>query len=65
MPWQQALTGALLAGAEEHGIEPLIYEAAGQGVAWLREEEPLAAIFARLVAQTDAALARLTALTAR
>jgi NAD(P)H-dependent flavin oxidoreductase YrpB (nitropropane dioxygenase family) len=62
MPWQQALTGELLAAVEEHDIEPLIYEAAGQGVEWLREEAPLATIFARLVAQTDAALARLTGL---
>jgi NAD(P)H-dependent flavin oxidoreductase YrpB (nitropropane dioxygenase family) len=63
MPWQHALTGGLLAAIEEHEIEPLLYEAAGQSVAWLTREEPVAGIFARLVAQTDAALARLARLT--
>jgi len=62
MPWQQALTGELLAAVEEHGIEPLVYEAAGQSVAWLRQEEPTAEIYARLVRDTDSALARLAAL---
>jgi len=65
MPWQQALTGELLAAVEEHGIEPLVYEAAGQGVAWLQGEETVAAIFARLVAQTDAAMRRLAGMAPR
>jgi NAD(P)H-dependent flavin oxidoreductase YrpB (nitropropane dioxygenase family) len=65
MPWQQALTGELLAAVEEHGIEPLVYEAAGQGVAWLQREETVAAIFARLVSQTDAAMARLAGMAPR
>jgi NAD(P)H-dependent flavin oxidoreductase YrpB (nitropropane dioxygenase family) len=65
MPWQHALTGELLAAIEEHQIEPLLYEAAGQSVAWLDREEPAADIFVRLVAQTDAALARLAPLAAR
>ena len=65
MPWQQALTGELLAAVEEHGIEPLVYEAAGQGVAWLQGEETVAAIFARLVSQTDAAMARLAGMAPR
>ena len=62
MPWHHALTGELLAAIEEHQIEPLVYEAAGQSVSWLVREEPVAAIFERLVAQTDAALARTAAL---
>jgi NAD(P)H-dependent flavin oxidoreductase YrpB (nitropropane dioxygenase family) len=62
MPWQHALTGRLLAAIEEHGIEPLVYEAAGQSVAWVTREEPTATIFARLVSQADAALARTAAL---
>ncbi|MEI7444991.1 MAG: nitronate monooxygenase [Burkholderiales bacterium] len=33
MPWQHALTGELLAAIEEHAVEPLVYEAAGQSVA--------------------------------
>ena len=65
MPWQHALTGELLAAIEEHGVAPLVYEAAGQSVAWLRGEEPVAAIVARLATQTDAALARLAALAPR
>jgi len=64
MPYQQALTGELLAAVEEHGVEPLLYEAAGQSVAWLTREEPVAAIMARLGEQTDAALARLARLAA-
>jgi len=64
MPYQQALTGELLAAVEEHGIEPLIYEAAGQSVAWLTREEPVADIMSRLAAQTDAALTRLARLAA-
>ncbi|HYF58284.1 MAG TPA: nitronate monooxygenase [Burkholderiaceae bacterium] len=60
MPWQQALAGELLAAIDEHQVEPLLYEPAGQSVAWLEREEPAADIFARLVAQTDAALARLS-----
>ncbi|MFM1988624.1 MAG: hypothetical protein RJA99_1581 [Pseudomonadota bacterium] len=65
MPWQHALTGELLAAIEEHEVEPLVYEAAGQSVAWLRGEEPAAAILARLVRETDAALARTAALAPR
>ncbi len=56
MPYQQALTGELLAAVEEHEIEPLIYEAAGQSVAWLREIEPVAQVMERLERQTREAL---------
>ncbi len=59
MPFQQALTGKLLAAVEEYEIEPLIYEAAGQSVAWLREIEPVSAVMARLVQETQAALENL------
>jgi ApbE superfamily uncharacterized protein (UPF0280 family) len=65
MPWQHALTGELLAAIEEHEVAPLVYEAAGQSVAWLQGEAPAAAIMARLAAQTDAALARIAALSPR
>lgn len=62
MPYQQALTGELLAAIEEHEIEPLVYEAAGQSVAWVREETTAAAIFERLVRETEAALGGLRSL---
>jgi len=65
MPWQHALTGELLAAIEEHEVAPLVYEAAGQSVAWLQGEAPAADIMARLAAQTDAALARVVALSPR
>ena len=56
MPYQQALTGELLAAVEEHEIAPLMYEAAGQSVHWLRQIEPVADVMDRLVAQTRQAL---------
>jgi NAD(P)H-dependent flavin oxidoreductase YrpB (nitropropane dioxygenase family) len=56
MPYQQALTGQLLAAVEEHHIGPLMYEAAGQSVAWLREIEPVDQVMQRLVSQTRVAL---------
>lgn len=62
MPYQQALVGELLAAVEEHGIEPLMYEPAGQGVAWLREPQSVAAIMARLLDDTRAALRRVAAI---
>lgn len=40
MPYQQALIGHLLAAVEEHDIAPLVYEAAGQSVAWIEEIQP-------------------------
>lgn len=59
MPYQQALTGELLAAVEEHEIAPLMYEAAGQSVAWLRHIEPVAGVMARLLRETREALAGL------
>jgi NAD(P)H-dependent flavin oxidoreductase YrpB (nitropropane dioxygenase family) len=55
MPYQQALTGELLAAIEEHDVAPLVYEAAGQGVAWLEREESVADIIGRLLGQAQAA----------
>lgn len=56
MPYQQALTGPLLAAVEEHEVAPLMYEAAGQSVAWLQRIEPVQAVMDRLLAETQAAL---------
>ena len=59
MPYQQALTGELLAAVEEHEVAPLLYEAAGQSVAWVRGLEPVSAVMDRLVGETRSALASL------
>ncbi len=61
MPYQQALTGELLAAVEEHQIAPLMYEAAGQSVNWLRQIEPVADVMERLVRETRLALQSMTA----
>lgn len=61
MPYQQALTGELLAAVQEHAIAPLMYEAAGQSVHWLREVEPVQAVMDRLVAQTRQSLQSMAA----
>jgi len=61
MPYQHALTGELLAAIEEHQVEPLVYEAAGQSVAWFNELTTVRAVVARLLAETELALARLRA----
>lgn len=56
MPFQQVLTGELLAGVEEHRIEPLIYTFAGQSVAWFNEEKTVAEIVGRIMTETRDAL---------
>ena len=56
MPYQHVLTGELLAAIEEHQVEPLVYEAAGQSVAWFNELTTVRAIVERLTAETRAAL---------
>lgn len=64
MPYHQALTGELLAAVEEHDVAPLVYEATGQGVAWIRHEESVADIVARLereMGESWAALRRIAA----
>ncbi len=59
MPYQQALIGELLAAIEQHEPPDLIYEAAGQSVAWLHSIEPVATVMQRLLDETRAALAAL------
>jgi len=59
MPYQHALTGELLAAIEEHQVEPLVYEAAGQSVAWFNELTTVREIVERLTGEAKAALARL------
>ena len=61
MPYQQVLIGELLTGVMEHEIEPLMYEGAGQGVAWCNEVSTVAQVIERLVAEAEAALATVRA----
>lgn len=56
MPYQHVLTGQLLAAIEEHQVEPLVYEAAGQSVAWFNELTSVREIVARLERETLEAL---------
>ena len=56
MPYQQVLTGPLLAAVEEHQVESLVYGAAGQSVAWCNEETTVDDIMSRLVTETEATL---------
>jgi NAD(P)H-dependent flavin oxidoreductase YrpB (nitropropane dioxygenase family) len=59
MPYQQALIGNLLAAIEEHELPDLIYEAAGQSVAWLQDVQPVSAVLQRLLGETRDALTAL------
>jgi NAD(P)H-dependent flavin oxidoreductase YrpB (nitropropane dioxygenase family) len=65
MPYQQVLTGELLAAIEEHEVEPLVYEAAGQSIAWFNELTGVKDIVARLMCETEAALDEMSGLFAR
>jgi NAD(P)H-dependent flavin oxidoreductase YrpB (nitropropane dioxygenase family) len=56
MPYQHALTGELLAAIEEHQVEPLVYEAAGQSVAWFNELTTVREVMERLARETREAL---------
>jgi NAD(P)H-dependent flavin oxidoreductase YrpB (nitropropane dioxygenase family) len=56
MPLHQVLTGNLVAAVEENQVADLVYGAAGQSVAWCREETTVDNIMTRLVDETGAAL---------
>jgi hypothetical protein len=57
------LVGDLLGAIDDHEIEPLMHYAVGQGVAWIRERRPVAAIYAQLVDETRFALGAVATLT--
>ncbi len=65
MPYQHALTGELLAAIEEHDVKPLVYEAAGQSVAWLTGERSVAQIVDALLDEMRDGWARMSGLAAR
>ena len=56
MPYQQVLTGPLVAAVEEHSVTSLLYTPAGQSVAWVQQRETVQAVIDRLVAQARLAL---------
>ena len=59
MPFQQVLIGDFLAGVRQHRIEPLMWEPAGQSIAWFNEVATVSEIMDRLTAEAEAALAAL------
>ena len=61
MPYQDILVGDLLGQILRHEVGPLFHEAAGQGVAWLRGQDPVAEILSRFVAEAEVAAVELSA----
>jgi len=59
MPYQHVLIGDLLTGVMEHDIEPLMYEGAGQGIAWCNELTTVEQVIDRLLTETREALGKL------
>lgn len=59
MPYQDALVGDLVSAIDQHQVEPLVHEAAGQSVAWCREVTSVRDVFDRLLRETDEALSAL------
>ena len=61
MPYQDLLVGELVAGVDEHQVEPLMHQPAGQSVAWCRGRETVGQVIERLKGEAEASLARLQA----
>lgn len=59
MPYHQVLIGELLEGVLEHNIEPLMYEGAGQSVAWFNELTTVKQIITRLLDEAGQAIENL------
>ena len=55
MPYQQALIGKFLAGIREAKIAPLMWEAAGQSIAFFNEVSTVSQIIDRTMAEAEAA----------
>lgn len=62
MPYQQVLVGELNAAVHEHRVESLMWTAAGQSVAYVREVRNVDDIMGQLIEETEQALGRLAAL---
>lgn len=59
MPYQDVLVGDLLGAIDEHGVEPLLHSAAGQGIGYASELRPVAEVMADLVAEATATIENL------
>ncbi|MDR6265833.1 nitronate monooxygenase family protein [Roseobacter sp. N2S] len=55
MPYQQALIGEFLAGIRQNRVAPLMWEAAGQSIAYFNEETTVADIIKRTMSEAKAA----------
>jgi len=55
MPYQQALIGKFLAGINEGRIAPLMWEAAGQSIAYFNELSTVGKIIDRIMSEAEAA----------
>ena len=64
MPYQQALIGAFLAGVREHRVAPLMWEAAGQSIAYFNEVATVSQIIDRIMDEAHAAARRVAELDA-
>ena len=62
MPLHQVLTADIIDGINEHEIEPLIYEATGQSIAWFNELRSVEEIVRQLIAETETALRDMNAM---
>ena len=62
MPYQQVLVGEIMAAVHEHRVAPLLWSAAGQSVAYVREISTVEETMRRLIDETEAALGRLAGL---
>ncbi len=60
MPHQDILIGDLLGQVMRHEVAPLVHEGAGQGVVHLTDQEPVATIIDRLVAEAEQVLGRVS-----
>lgn len=63
MPYQQVLTADIIAGINEHEIEPLIYDATGQSIVWFNELLTVDEIMNRLISEANDSLANIARLT--
>ena len=62
MPYQQVLVGEIMAAVREHRVKPLLWEAAGQSVAYVKKIETVEETMDRLIEETEQSLGRLAGL---
>ena len=59
MPYQDILVGDLLGAIDEHRVEPLMHQPAGQSIAYCNEVSTVASVMDRLMSELEAASASL------